>query len=186
MTLRTIAHPFGDVLYTRATRVGISRYNTPTHVANYTVIAVPTPSKGLAPRLVGPHLRGFNIYRRSRPGTICVSRISRLKAVCAVRRIGTVTSLLRSCGVCLRVSNTHLTGTYTCLGYSVQRIAISTKISVLDFKKAGGKVVVKRTIISFHPRVARGLRCFEGRSTRLTSGLHCLSYRFVPCLRGSL
>lgn len=186
ITLRLYAHPCGSVVYTRATRVCISRYNTPTHVANYRVHPVTAPSNGLAPSLIHPCLYRFNRRRRSRPKTVCVSRYSRLNAICGPSRLQTLASLTRQRNVCIRVSKTHLTGTYTTLGLNFERLAISYKVSVLDFNNAGGKLVLKRDIIIFGPTLG-GRTCFiHGRSTRLTSGLHCLSYRFATCLASDL
>lgn len=186
VTLRLVAHPCGSVLYTRATRVCISRYNSPIGVANYRVHPVTAPSKGLAPRLVAPCLRNFTSRRRSRPKTVCLSRYARLNAVCAPSRLGTVASLTRRCNVQMRVSNTHVTGTYTSLKLSLQTLAISYNVSILDFNKAGGKLVVKRYIVMFSSSLGSRTHFVHGRSTRLTSGVHCLSYRFATCLASRL
>lgn len=186
ITLRLVAHPCRSVFYTRATRVCISRYNSPIGVANYRVHPVTAPSNGLAPRLVQPCLRNFNSRRRSRPETLCVSRYARVKAVCAPRRLGHLASFTRLGNVCIRVSKTEVTGTYTTLQLSFGTLAISYKISILDFNKAGGKLVVKRYIVMFGGSLRGRTHFIHGRSTRLTSGVHCLSYRFATCLASRL
>lgn len=186
ITLRLVAGACRSVLYTRATRVCMSRYNTPMGVANYRVHPMTAPSNGLGPRLVLPCLRNFNSRRRSRPNTICLSRYARLNAICAPRRLGTVASLTRRCKVHIRVSNTHVTGTYTTLGLSLGTLAMSYNVSILDFNKAGGNLVVKRYIIVFSSALGTRTEFMQGRSTRLTSGVHCLSYRFATCLAGRL
>lgn len=164
----------------------MSRYNTPDGTANYFVHAVPAPSNGLAPRLLGPFVIGFNVRRRSRPKTVCLDRYDRLKAVCGPRRVYALARFTRQRKLFIRVSNTHVSGTTTTLKVDLSSVSKTYKISALALKKAGGKLVKTRYMIVFGRSLVGRTHCTEGRSYRLTDGVHCVSYRFATFLRSGL
>lgn len=162
-----------NILTTAAKRIDVRRTNT-VRCAKRGIVRLPRARKGLLTSAIQRFVRAFETStggrRVMRPNVICVSRPARCNALCAGRRLLTLTRAYHRCSLPLCISKTHLTCTLTAPRGSVALTSLTTSYAIFCVNKAGYNTLVKRTIIV--PRGKQVPRFFAavGRRNTLLTG----------------
>ncbi len=184
--LSSVTRSFNSIICAETAHIEEDECGAPEKFTGCKLLPVKTIDGKLTPKLIEPHLKGFDFEHHSQPKVISISQVTEMGTVYQPKEIRAIADLAHSHRMYLHMDGARIANAAVSLNMGFKAITIDCGVDILSFGGTKNGMMMGEAVLFFNPELTSFTKYLRKQSMQLFSKMRFISSQFLAYFEGDL